>query len=191
MPARLGLEGEMKGGDDEERQIVVFTLSDEEFGVNISDVREIIRMEEITKIPNTAEYIEGVINLRGGIVVVINLAMKLGLPLRKANTDTRIIVLEVVGNTVGMIVDSATEVMRLNSDQVEPAPSIIAKRVSSDYLEGVGIIGERLLILLDLSKVLVDEDYEHIDNIQKTIEGENLLDEEQLDELKTLEKKPK
>ncbi|MBN2013602.1 MAG: purine-binding chemotaxis protein CheW [Candidatus Altiarchaeota archaeon] len=181
----------MKGGDDEERQIVVFTLSDEEFGVNISDVREIIRMEEITKIPNTAEYIEGVINLRGGIVVVINLAMKLGLPLRKANTDTRIIVLEVVGNTVGMIVDSATEVMRLNSDQVEPAPSIIAKRVSSDYLEGVGIIGERLLILLDLSKVLVDEDYEHIDNIQKTIEGENLLDEEQLDELKTLEKKPK
>lgn len=158
----------------EERQIVVFTLGDEEFGVNINDVKEIIQMAEITRIPNTMEYIEGVINLRGGIVVVINLAMKLGFQTREADSNTRIIVMEVNGNTVGMVVDSATEVMRLSSSQIEPAPSIIAKKVSSDYLEGVGIIDERLLILLDLRMILVDQDIEHIGHVQKIAEKRSI-----------------
>ncbi len=137
----------------EERQIVVFSIGEEEFGVNIGEVREIIRSGAYTRIPNTAEYVRGVINLRGSIIVVIDLAMKLSLQGRDSE-NTRIIVIENNGNTVGMLVDSATEVMRLTSDRIHPPPPIITDRINAGYIEGVGIVGDRLLILLDLAKVL-------------------------------------
>ena len=152
----------------EERQIVGFNLGNEEFGVNIDEVREIIRMEQITKIPNTAAYIQGVINLRGGIIVVIDLAMKLGLASKSADKNTRIIVIEVGSNTIGMVVDSATEVLRLNGNQIEPAPAVITRKIDSDYIEGVGILNERLLILLDLAKVLEAKEIESIRQSQKS-----------------------
>ena len=138
----------------EERQIVVFKLGSEEFGVNISEVWKIIRMEQITKIPNTDSFIKGVINLRGGIVVVISLAMKLGLPSKEPTNDTRIIITELKENTVGMIVDSANEMIIISTDDVKPAPPLITQKVSADYIEGVAVLGERLLILLDLAKIL-------------------------------------
>ncbi len=163
-------EQEVKKGE-EERQIVIFNLGKEEFGVNITEVREIIRMEQITGIPNTAEYIEGVINLRGGIIVVIDLAMKLSLPSKEKDNNTRIIVIEVNNNTVGMVVDSATEVLRLRGDQIEPAPAVITEKINTDYIEGVGILDERLLILLDLAKVLLAKDVEHITKMQKKEEA--------------------
>ena len=166
---------EKKEMDGEERQIVVFNLGKEEFGVNINEVREIIRMEQITKIPNTSEYIEGVINLRGGIIVVIDLAMKLGLPNKETDNNTRIIVIEVDKNTVGMVVDSATEVLRLSADQIEPAPTVITQKIDSDYIEGVGILDERLLILLDLAKVLKSKE---IGNLQKLQEKQETKKEE-------------
>lgn len=150
-----------------ERQIVIFALAKEEFGVNINEVREIIRMEEITKIPNTEPHIKGVINLRGGIIVVIDLAMKLSLPINEIDNNTRILVVEVYNNTVGMIVDSATEVLRINEKEVQPAPQIITEKIDSTYIEGVGILDERLLILLDLAKVIDDKTRAHIDNIQE------------------------
>lgn len=149
-----------------ERQIVVFALGKEEFGVNINEVREIIRMEQITKIPNTEAYVKGVINLRGGIIVVIDLAMKLSLTTKESDNNTRILVVEVGKNTVGMIVDSATEVRRLTSDQVQDAPTIITEKINADYIEGVGILDERLLILLDLARVLGGAEIEHIEEIQ-------------------------
>jgi len=152
----------------EERQIVIFNLGKEEFGVNINEVREIIRMEQITKIPNTKEYIKGVINLRGGIIVVIDLASKLGFPAKEEDKDTRIVVIEANNNTVGMIVDSATEVLRLSGEQVETAPAVITEKINADYIEGVGILDERLLILLDLAKVLEAKDMKHIEKIQKS-----------------------
>ena len=152
----------------DERQIVVFNLGKEEFGVNISEVREIIRLEQITKIPNTPQYIKGVINLRGGIIVVIDLAMRLALPDKEADKDTRIIVIEVNNNSVGMLVDSATEVLRLSGDQVEPAPAIITKKIDADYIEGVGILNERLLILLDLAKVLAAKEVQQVEQIQES-----------------------
>lgn len=157
----------------DERQIVVFNLGKEEFGVNINEVREIIRMEQITKIPNTAEYVKGVINLRGGIIVVIDLAMKLGLVSKQADKNTRIIVIDVNDNTIGMVVDSATEVLRLNADQIEPAPAVITSKIDSDYIEGVGILGERLLILLDLAKVLKAQEIEHVKQVRGTAPADN------------------
>jgi purine-binding chemotaxis protein CheW len=150
-----------------EKQIVVFTLGTEEFGVDIGEVREIIRMEQITKIPNTAAYIKGVISLRGGIIVIIDLAMQLGLQGKQYDNNTRIIVIEINNNVVGMIVDSATEVLRLSSDQIQPAPQIITQRINADYIDGVGILGDRLLIMLDLAKVLQTKEVKTIERIVK------------------------
>lgn len=149
-----------------ERQLVIFRLAGEEFGVDIAEVREIIKMEAITRIPNTDSYISGVINLRGKIIVVIDLAKKLNLPLSKQDKDTRIIVIEVSGSTVGMIVDSCNEVIRLSAEHIEPAPPIITQRINADYIEGVGIIIERLIILLDLAKVLAGTEIERVKSIQ-------------------------
>ena len=135
-------------------QLVVFQLGGEEFGVEIMQVQEIIRMPEITRIPQSPEYVEGVINLRGKIIVVINLDTKFGLHSKELDEDSRIIIVEVGDNVVGMVVDSVSEVMRLASSSVEPAPEIISTKIKADYLKGVGKLDERLLILLDLERVL-------------------------------------
>ncbi len=165
MPVGTDIEGKEKNRD--ERQLVVFRIGQEEFGVNIDEVREIIRMEKVTQIPNTPGYIKGVINLRGNIIVVIDLAMKLGFSSKETDKDTRIIVIKVEDNTVGMVVDYATEVLRLAGDKIEPAPAIITSKIEADYIEGVGVLDERLLTLLDLAKVLKAKDAEYIRTIQK------------------------
>jgi purine-binding chemotaxis protein CheW len=146
-----------------DQQLVIFKISDEEFGVDINEVKEIIRWEDVTRIPNTESYIKGVINLRGSIVVVNDLAMKLGLPSKEVDDDTRILVVEVNDNTVGMVVDSATEVLRLEGEKVQDAPEMITSGIDQNYIDGVGVLDEkRLLTLLDLTKVMASKDYEKI-----------------------------
>lgn len=152
----------------EERQLVVFSIGLEEFGVNINEVKEIIRMEQITSIPNTPTHIKGVINLRGSIVVVMDLSMKLGLPVKETDGNTRIIIIEFDDNVVGMIVDSATEVLRISGDDVKPAPSVITDKIDGNYLEGVGVLGDRLLILLDLARIISSKDLASINKIDST-----------------------
>jgi purine-binding chemotaxis protein CheW len=152
-----------------ERQVVVFSVGEEEFGVNINEVREIHRMEQVTHIPNTAPYVRGVINLRGSIIVVVDLAMRLGLASKEADKNTRIIVIEVNDSTVGMIVDSATEVLRLSSEQVRPPPGVITERIDANYIEGVGVVGERLLILLDLAKVLGEQELASVESVASSV----------------------
>ncbi len=154
-----------------DRQLVIFKIAGEEFGVDINEVKEIIRWEDVTRIPNTESYIKGVINLRGSIVVVNDLAMKLGLPSKQVDDDTRILVVEVNGNTVGMVVDSATEVLRLEGEKVQDAPDMITSGIDQNYIDGVGVLDEkRLLTLLDLSKVMVSKDYEKILQAQQAAE---------------------
>jgi len=146
-----------------DRQLVIFKIAGEEFGVDINEVKEIIRWEEVTRIPNTECYIKGVINLRGNIVVVNDLAMKLGLPSKEVDDDTRILVVEVNNNTVGMVVDSATEVLHIEGEKVQDAPDMITSGIDENYIDGVGVLDEkRLLTLLDLSKVMLSSDYEKI-----------------------------
>ncbi len=158
-----------KSGKNERksRQVVIFNLGDEEFGVDIKEIREIIRMDKITPIPNTADYIRGVINLRGKIIVILDLAAKLGIHSDKPDDKKRIIIIETDKNTTGMIVDSAKEIMNLTSEHLKEAPAYITKKIDSDYIEGVGIIDERLIILLDLAKVLRGNDAETIKDIEK------------------------
>ena len=162
---------EKKQGGMHERQLVIFKIAEEEFGVDINKVKEIIRWEDVTRIPNTASHIKGVINLRGNIIVVNDLAMKLGLPSKPVDDDTRILVVEVAKNTIGMIVDSATEVMRLSGEKIREAPSMITTNINHNYIEGVGLLDEkRLLTLLDLAKVLESTDYEQILKVQQAAE---------------------
>jgi len=141
----------------EEIQLVVFSLGREEFAVEVTQVREIMRMEEITRMPKTPAYVEGIINLRGQIIAVIDLAKRLNLESAESSAETRIIVVETGEAKVGMIVDSVSEVLRVSAEAVEPSPTL-ATEVSAAYLQGVVKQDSRLIILLDLTKVLSVEE---------------------------------
>ena len=144
-----------------EEQLVVFTLANETYGVDISTVNEIIRMQEITEVPRTPDFVEGVINLRGRIVPVIDLRKRFNLETSEETQSSRIIVVELNDITVGMIVDSVSEVLRLPKENTEPTPPMVSG-VDSAYLKGVGKWGEQLIILLDINKVLYKEEQEQI-----------------------------
>jgi len=142
---------------EEMLQLVSFKLGDEEFGVDIMQVQEIIRMQDITAVPNAPEFVEGVINLRGRVIPIVDLRKRFGLEEKSHDKATRIIVVKVDDLTVGLIVDEVSEVLRIPVDTVEPPPPIVAG-VESEYIKGVGKLEDRLLILLDLSKTLSKEE---------------------------------
>ena len=136
-------------------QLVSFNLGNEEYAVDILKVQEINRMVEITAIPNAPFDIEGVINLRGKVIPVINLRKKFGFDVKEVDAHSRIIVVD-VGATVGLIVDSVSEVLRLPSETIEPPPRMTANG-SAEYILGIGKLQDRLLILLDIDSLLRDE----------------------------------
>ncbi len=137
----------------DEIQLVVFSLGREEFAVEVTQVREIMRMEEITRMPKSPHFVEGIINLRGQIIAVIDLAKRLSIEAGERGGETRIIVVEAGDLKVGMIVDSVSEVLRVSADALEPSPTI-ATDVSAAFILGVIKHDNRLIILLDLTKVL-------------------------------------
>ena len=138
-----------------EKHLVVFDLGPEAYGVDIGSVREIIRMQEITRVPRTPEFVEGVVNLRGTVIPVIDLRKRFSLPPAERNKETRIVVVDIGGQDIGVIVDSVTEVLRVSSESVEPLSEVIAT-ADSDYLLGIAKLHDRLIILLDLQRVLSD-----------------------------------
>ena len=134
-------------------QLVSFKIGEEEFGIDILTVQEINRMFHITKVPNTPVFIEGVINLRGRIIPVIDLRVKLGMTKKAHGNDTRIVVVNLNGHTIGFIVDEENEVLRIPKSITEIPPEI-ASGVNSDYITSIGKLEDRLLILLDLEKII-------------------------------------
>lgn len=134
-------------------QLVTFRLGKEEFSLDILQVQEIIRHMELTRVPKTPDFVEGVINLRGKVIPVLDLRRRFGLGTDERTNDTRIIVVEVDNKTVGLKVDAVSEVLRLPADRVEAPPEIVTG-VESEYIKGVGKLDGRLLILLDVEKVL-------------------------------------
>lgn len=134
-----------------EGQLVIFELADQLYALPIQETQEIIRMTDITKVPNTNMYVEGIINLRGSIVPVINLNNRLGLPSKEYNEFTRIIVVEYNGQKVGMIVDNVQEVGRYTDVEVEP-PAVVGDNI--EYINGVVKKDENLWLLLDLAKLI-------------------------------------
>jgi len=146
-----------------EYQLVVFTIGQEEFGVDISQVREIVRVVQITYLPKAPVFIEGVVNLRGQVLAVIDLSKRLGVSSRERGENTRIIVVEVGENTVGMIVDSVSEVLRMSAEFVEEVPSLVETEIPEHYIRGVGKLKDRLLVLLDLNKILTPTEFQQVE----------------------------
>jgi purine-binding chemotaxis protein CheW len=135
-------------------QIVGFRIGREMFGVTIDRVHEIVRVPEITSVPEAPEYVVGVINLRGKIVPVVDLRKRFGEKQVVSDKKNRILVTEIDTRIVGVIVDSTSEVLKLHDEQVEPPPADILQDGEMTYITGVGRLNERLIILVDLKKVL-------------------------------------
>ena len=133
-------------------QLVTFHVGDEEFGVDILAVREINRMMEITRVPHAPVFVEGVINLRGQVIPVVDLRTRFQLDAVEHDKNTRIVVVELSEKVVGFLVDSVSEVLRVPRDLIEPPPPIVGS-VDSEYIQAVVKLDDRLLILLDLQKL--------------------------------------
>ncbi len=155
---------EMDESIGKEIQLVVFRLAREEYGVDIQQVREIIKVIDITRVPKAPEFIEGVINLRGQITPIMDLRKRLDLPELERGEETRIIIIEIGKNVVGMIVDAVMEVHRLPEKNIDPTPTI-SSEVGSEFINGVGKLGDRLLILLDLKKILSKKEEKQLEKI--------------------------
>lgn len=136
----------------DERQLVVFSLAGEAYGVDIERVQEIIRLQNITHVPRTPPYVNGVINLRGKIVPVVDLRRRLALPCSDLSEESRIVVVKVEESTIGMIVDAVNEVYRVDGSRIEPISPFIVS-VNTDYLLGIVRSDDRLIVLIDLDAV--------------------------------------
>jgi purine-binding chemotaxis protein CheW len=139
------------GGD--EQQLVVFQLGAELFGVEIAHVHEIIRMQTVTRVPRAPSFVEGVINLRGKVIPVVDLRRRFGLPAAEHTRTSRIVVVDLSDQVVGIVVDGVSEVLRVSASVVEP-PSPVVTGVDSEYVQGIAKLPDRLVIMLDLDRVL-------------------------------------
>jgi len=145
-------------GNVEHRQCVTFRLDEEIYGINVMLVQEVLRVTEIAPVPGAPSYVVGIINLRGNVVTVIDTRMRFGLPPREIDDSTRIVVIEAEKQTVGIIVDSVSEVVDVYSNEIESAPNV-GNDETARYIEGVVSRGEELLILVDLNKLLTDDEW--------------------------------
>jgi purine-binding chemotaxis protein CheW len=157
----------MKGADggSELIQLVSFNLDQEEYGVEVLKVREIIRMPSITHMPNTPHYIDGIINLRGKVIPIISMRKKFGLMVAEYNSHTRIIIMDISGELMGFIVDAVSEVIRISGSEIQPSPSVAATGIDQDCIAGVINLSERLLVLLDLDRMFSHEEKEFLESI--------------------------
>ncbi len=150
--------------DGELLQLVTFMVGMEEFAIPILSVQEINRMMQITRVPHSPGFIEGVINLRGKIIPVMDMRKRFNVDTPGDGSDSRIIVVEVANRVIGFTVDRVNEVLRIDAGIVESPPSMISSGIDSDYVESVGKLDDRLLILLNLEKLFSDEDLEQVDD---------------------------
>lgn len=140
-----------------EQQLVVFELAGEHYGVDIAAVERIIKMQPITVVPHTAGFVEGVTNLRGNVLPVIDLRKRFGLAQQAAGRHSRIVVVTLGAVKVGMVVDAVSEVLTVDEEIVEPPPTLVLS-VDTAFITGIAKIDQRLVILLDLARVLTGEE---------------------------------
>jgi purine-binding chemotaxis protein CheW len=153
----MSKSAENKNDSNELLQLVSFKIGNEEFGINILIVQEIIKTVQITKVPNAPVFVEGIINLRGRIIPVIDLRTRLNLEKKVQDKDTRIIVIEISSKTIGFIVDEVNEVLRIPKSITEPPPEMVTS-INSDYITAVGKLDDRLITLIDLEKILSNDE---------------------------------
>jgi len=160
MATTLELENMELDEDDGLIQFVGFGISKEHFGVNILSVQEIIRSTEVTAVPNSPTFVEGVINLRGDIIPVIDLRKRLGLfNAEKVVKRNWILILTISNRAAGFIVDKVTKVLKVPKDSIDPPPSIVTAGLENQYIQGVCEVDKELLIILDFESVLFNEEY--------------------------------
>ncbi len=145
-------------------QLISFTLGEETYGIEITKIREIILMGQITQVPETPHYIKGLINLRSTVIPVIDLRARFGLADGEQTDDSRIMVLNVGNRTIGIVVDAVSEVLRVAGDQISPAPPTVAS-LGNEYMTGLVRLDEQLLILLDVDKLFGEEEATAIDAV--------------------------
>ncbi len=155
--------------ENEELQVIAFKLGKEEYATTITSVQEIIMPQEKTKIPRSPEFVEGVINLRGSIIPVIDGRKRFGLELAKETNETRIMVLELEHNTIGLTVDSVSEVIHLQSKDIQKSP--VTADNDHDFILGIGKYDNRLIILLDPANFLNIKEIESIQSIAQAAEN--------------------
>ncbi len=145
-------------------QWVTFFLDGEMYGVNVLQVQEVLRVNEIAPVPGAPEYVLGIINLRGNIVTVIDTRQRFGLRQKELDDTSRIIIIEVAGNVIGILVDSVAEVVYLRESEIESAPNIGSEE-GSRYIQGVSNRDNKLLILVDLNKLLNDDEWKNMSSL--------------------------
>jgi len=139
------------------RQFISFSVGEEEYGLELLRVKEVIRVRQITRLPKAPSFVKGIINLRGDVIPIIDLRDKFGLEAKEATATTRVIVVEVEAKLMGMVVDSASQVVRIPADQIDPPPPVLGG-FSQEFITGVGKIDDRLIILLNSDAVLTAEE---------------------------------
>ncbi len=154
--ALVQVKSDESGGDL--IQLVSFNLDQEEYGVDVLKVREIIRMPIVTRVPNTPHYVEGVINLRGKVIPIISMRKRFGLMEIDYDKQTRIMVMDVRGELMGFIVDAVSEVIRISGSEIQPSPAAVAGGLDQECIAGVINQTERLLVLLDLEKMFSSDE---------------------------------
>ncbi len=142
-----------------EKQLVIFELAGEHFGIEIAVVESIVKLQEITKVPQAADYMEGITNLRGTVLPVIDLEKRFGIPVHERTRETRIVVVNLGSLKIGMIVSAVSEVLTIDDALIEPAPALVTT-VNSRFITGIARVENRLIILLDLNLVLSEEERE-------------------------------
>lgn len=145
-------------GNADHRQCVTFRLNEEIYGINVMLVQEVLRVTEIAPVPGAPNYVIGIINLRGNVVTVIDTRMRFGLPPKEMDDSTRIVIIEAENQTVGIVVDSVSEVVDVYANEIETAPNV-GNDETARYIEGVVSRSEELLILVDLNKLLSEDEW--------------------------------
>lgn len=149
----------------ETRQIVIFKLGEEEYGIDIMKVVEIVLYQEVRKVPDVPKYIEGIINLRGDIHPIYNFRKRFRMPERAIDDNTKIIVIRTTEMNVGFIVDNVSEILNIPSQDIQSAPKLINQRAEGKYILGVAKQEERMIVLLDVDKLVTDHDYSIMNEI--------------------------
>ncbi|VAX10846.1 Positive regulator of CheA protein activity (CheW) [hydrothermal vent metagenome] len=147
--------------NDQVIQLVTFRLQDETYGIKVMMVQEVLRVSEIAPVPGAPSYVLGIINLRGNVVTVIDTRSRFGLPKAAMDDSSRIVIIESDKQVVGILVDSVAEVVELSSSEIDVAPSV-GNDESSRYIQGVATRDEGLLIVVDLNKLLTDEEWAEV-----------------------------
>lgn len=177
MAERVGFERTEDDEDEGMLQLVGFNIASEQFGVDILMVQEIIRSAKVTAVPNSPEFVEGVINLRGNIIPVVDLRKRLYLYTEGADSKRPwVLILNISDRVVGFIVDEVTHVIKMSDDSVQPPPDIVISGLESQYIQGVCKVDDSLLVILNFSRVLFSDEY----NMLRDLENEEILLEEEM-----------